>query len=488
MSVTVYFANIAKKRNSTYQGTFTTSYDCVLKDATSLDRPTFLISAATMDYNAAKWDNRYYFIDDVVSVRQGQWEVTCVLDVLATYKAEILASTQFVCYSSHLTSAWLLDERVPVLNSEDVNTDSTDLSPAFNGGFYVLSVVGPNGNVFAISSKADLDKIVDEISNWKTTSIDSALQGTAGSVTYDWTTTEDCLESLSKMLTQSGILGNAYSNAPQMIRSCKWVPFTMSDFSAGYGQMIYLGEFQTSVTAPYCRIDPVWRRFDVSIPWHYNDWRRAACESVYLYLPFVGNVNLSADELVGYSSLEVDLTLSAVDGSMQYCVKAGSTVLGLYSATCNADYQIGVNQKASAGEVFQSVLQGADKIASIGVNASIDPVSDLAVMGSMALEGAIAVYNAKSVQKSTHPTVIGSVAGAVNSKSPTSIICTVISHPTAIAPADMAATMGRPTMQPMSLATLTGYCQCANAHVAAAAQARELDAIDTYLNSGFFIE
>ena len=40
----------------------------------------------------------------------------------------------------------------------------------------------------------------------------------------------------------------------------------------------------------------------------------------------------------------------------------------------------------------------------------------------------------------------------------------------------------------MALSTLTGYCQCANAHVAAPAMGAELDAIDLYLNSGFYIE
>ena len=48
--------------------------------------------------------------------------------------------------------------------------------------------------------------------------------------------------------------------------------------------------------------------------------------------------------------------------------------------------------------------------------------------------------------------------------------------------------MGLPTMKPISLSTLTGFCQCANAHVEAPAQASELDAIDRYLNSGFYIE
>ena len=53
----------------------------------------------------------------------------------------------------------------------------------------------------------------------------------------------------------------------------------------------------------------------------------------------------------------------------------------------------------------------------------------------------------------------------------------------------MQQTMGLPTMKTMALSTLTGYCQCANARVAATgAEAEELTEIDAYLNSGFYIE
>ena len=487
-----FWANFSKRRISLARpGAAGTTKTCVLKDDTSITTPTIILSGHTyFSYNYAYISDfgRYYYVNEIKTIGPNS-EISLVCDVLATYKDIILASTQYVCYSSHNTSVWLPDSRVPILNSSDVNEAQVSLAGAFSSaGFYVLTVVGPNGNVFLVRNKGDLDTLVDEVSNWKTTTIDSALNGSAGGVSYNWGTTEDCLESLSKMLTQSDIMGNAYSNAPQMIRSCKWVPFSASDFAVGYGKTIYLGEFQTSVTTEYCNIYPVWRRFDVSIPWHYNDWRRSSCESVYLYLPFVGNVNLAVDELVSFDSIEVDLTLSAVDGTMQYCVKVGNTVLGLYSANCSADYQIGINQKASAGDVFQTIMQGVDKLTSIGVNASIDPVTDLAVSGSMLLEGAITGYNIMNVQKSTHPTVIGSISGAVNSKSPTSLTCTVIAHPSAISPSDMAATMGLPTMKPMSLSNLTGFCQCANAHLAMNGTADEKNAVDTFLNSGIYIE
>ena len=67
---------------------------CALKDKTSILRPTLIIksSAAVYDFNylyipALK---RYYFIDDILSVNNGIWEISAHVDVLETYKSSIL--------------------------------------------------------------------------------------------------------------------------------------------------------------------------------------------------------------------------------------------------------------------------------------------------------------------------------------------------------------------------------------------------------------
>lgn len=493
MSVTVYFANIAKKRNSTLQGTFSTHYDCVLKAPTSLDRPTFLVSAASMDYNAAKLGDRYYFIDDVVSVRNGQWEVSCILDVLATYKAEILASTQYVCYSASATpDNWLPDTRIPVKKNAIISRKTQSIANALNdSGFYVLSVVGQQGtDTFVIENRSDITALISEISNWGSGLISDIFSGTAGGTSYTWNATDLDVnfESLGKMLTQSGVLGNAYANAPNCIRSCIWVPFNASDFAVGYDQSIFLGAYMTTLLAKRCNIYPLMRTFNIDIPWQYVGWRRAVCEDVYLYLPLVGTIQLSADSICGVNSLEVKLTQSAVDGTVSYCVSAGNQIIGIYGGSCVANQSIGINQQASAAEVIQTALNGAERTAAAASESSLSPISIIGTAAEVALEGTIAVVQTKSMQRTTHMSCIGSITGAVNSKYSKNIECYCVSHDTASTSAAIASTMGYPVMDSMSLASLSGYCQCANAHVAAAAQARELDAIDAYLNSGFYIE
>lgn len=490
MSVTVYFGNVSKKRNSTLQGTFTLSYDCQLKSPTSLDRPTFLVSAATMDYNAAKYGNRYYFIDDVVSVRNGQWEVSCILDVLATYKSEILASTQFVTYSSYLSSEWLPDMRLPVEKLATVHSANKDFSGLFSlTGFYVLTVNGQNGcDAYALDA-TDMAALISEVNNWQSQGIGGILDGSTIGTTYDFSSTEKAIESMGKMLTQTGFIGNAYSIAPQMIRSCIWVPFVKTSFVTGGLQRLYLGNWDTGRAVSKCKTTPETDFVTITIPWQYYDWRRQVCESISIYLPFAGTINLSSDELGSSEKLTVIYSATATDGVVCYEVMSdGGHVIGTFGGSCAVNYAIGINQQASAGQIFQSVLTGADRALSIGVQANIAPTSQVAAIAETALAGVQAIYDVQNVKYSTSPTCIGSFGGGAGVGLSLFAQVKVVTYNTSQEPSAMAVTMGYPTMETMSLSGLSGFCQCANAHVAVSAQAREIDAIDTYLNGGFYIE
>lgn len=497
MSVTVYFAQVTKRRNSTLQGTFSTSFDCVLKDATSIDRPTFLLSAASFDYNAAKWGDKYYFIDNVVSVRNNQWEVSCVLDVLATYKSYITGSTQYVTYSaSHPGNVtWLQDNRIPVLNETEVDKETESLSALFSlTGFYVLSVVGQTGcETFAVNP-GGLNNLIANINNWRNTSINNIINAIPAAPTGS-ATEAAAIDSLAGFLTElekatvnSDFIGNAYANAPACIRSCIWVPFLSSAFVTGSAKNIYLGEFDTGISAQIVRTSPQTGYQGISIPWFHTDWRRAYCESVYLYLPLVGMIQLSADSITNATGLVVHYSATASDGCVCYEIEAGGEIIGTYAGQASANYPIGINQQASAGQIVQTAAAGIEKMVSTGVQSSISPISATVAAVGIAMEGVSTSYNIIDTAKSTHVSCIGGIGGGAGVGLDLSLQCYTVNHETICNPADMAATMGYPVMKQMSLNGPTGFIQCANAHVAAPAQAEELDAIDHYLNTGFYIE
>lgn len=492
---TIYFGSVSKRKNSTLQPTLSSSYDCIIKQPCSIDNPTFVIqdSNFNMAFNYAKWDNTYYFIDSIVSVRNDIWEVSCVIDVLATYKTEILASTQYVCYSSQAGDTWLADTRIPVLKSTTVSKATTALGIFNSTGFYVLSVVGKTGCETFCVNKSTLTGLISEIQNWQDDGINNIVNNLPSAPSGS-PTTEDALDTLSSVLiglqeasTRTGFIGNAYSNAPACIRSCIWVPFNLSDFSGG-SHPIWLGNYDTTKAGFELNGTPTTGSVSVNIPWHFSDWRRGYCEDVYLYLPLVGMVGLSSDSLTHASSITVKYSATGTDGTVCYQVISGNEIIGSYGGQCSANYPIGINQQASAGEVVTSVANGASKMVNAAINSSVSPISAAAVAGGVTIEGVKAGYETLNIANSTHLSCIGGIGGGAGVGLDLSITCYTVAHDTVVAPADMKDTMGLPTMKAMALSTLTGYCQCANAHVAAPAMGAELDAIDLYLNSGFYIE
>lgn len=490
MAHTIYAGKIAKRKNSTLQPTLTDSFDVLLKSPTSLHTPSFDISAASFDYNYLKWGNRYYFVTDVISMNNGRWEVHAVCDVLATFKADIIASTQFVSYSSHNSSTWLADTRIPVLKSATVAKNTTTMNFLFTDvGFYVLSVVGKDGAELWCCDIGHLRQLLDKITDWSDDLIDDIKNGyypwtdpnsPQTAVTYDFTSVEKALESIGKMNALTGLAGNAYSDAPNCIRSCIWVPF-LSTWFADTGGEIYLGQFPTGVTTAFkCKMTPASNTATVSIPWQYNDWRRAVCEEVYLYLPLVGMVSIPSDEIVNESSIAVQWSATATDGCIAYRITAGNQVIGTYGANASANFPLGVSQQVSAGEIVQTAIPAASKTISAGITGGAKGFIKEAIHSG---------YQVADTALTRHNSCIGGIGGGAGCGLSLDLTCFTVAHATSVAPASMAATMGLPTMQPMALSTLTGYCECSNAHVAATgAESEEIDEIDAYLNSGFYIE
>lgn len=484
MSTTIYFAKYAKKRNSTYQAAFNTSFDVVLKAPTSIDNPTVTLEADNFDYNLAKWGDNYYFVDRVVSVKNRIWEITLIIDALATVKADILASTQYVAYSSEQGNAWLADTRIPVLRSTLASKNTTPTGILSRIGCYVLSVVGKSSAAtYVFQDDSTIKGIIDEIDTWESQGI------TAIESMIDATDTDTLLESIAKVLTNTGFVGNAYSNAPSCIRSCVWLPFDYARAPiTGQDNPIYLGNFPTNKNGQRISSRPLYDSVTVAIPWHFSDWRRGYCEDVYLYLPLVGMVSISADSITNVSSLTIDWSVTYTDGCISYEVKAGNEIIGTYGGNCCANYPIGINQQASAGEIAQAFIGGLEKTISAGINSSISPVSAATSVAGMAAEATIGAYEVQNVASSSHPSCVGGIGGGAGVGLDLNITCYTVAHNTIVNPDDMKLTMGLPTMKPVQLSTLSGYCQCVNAHVQSSVHASVLDAVDAYLNSGFYIE
>lgn len=480
----VRFFKFEKRENSTKRPALTggLALNVVLKENTSLNNPEFLIDFgdpnAWPDYNycyVEPWE-KYFFVSDWTN-EGNLWRATCNIDVLASYKTEILASTQFVSYSSVHGNTWLADTRIPVLKSTHTARSTASLVFFLNGGFYILSCIGKTGSCLYALDDAKLKALISNLAG----SSDEFDSDTVQRVNnyYGGTqpiSAEEALYAMAQVATQNDILGKAYSTAPSCLRSCLYVPFTV----AGSGsERIYLGNFDTNVDGIIVKASPVTGSTTISIPWHYSDWRRGYCEQVYLYIPLVGMVSISADAITHIDTLTIYWSYTVTDGTVAFQVVAGDEVIGSYGGSCAINYPLGINQQASAGQVNQAVIQGLTQAVSAGVTGNVAG----AVMGI-----ASTAYNALDVSLTTHPSCVGGIGGGAGSGLTHDVICYTVAHDTIIEPAAMAATMGVPTMRPLALSNCSGYCQCANAHIEANASLEELNAITTMLNNGFYIE
>lgn len=494
------FGIFSKRRNSTKQPVSLSDIRTVtLKEGCSQDRPTFILTGNNFNYNYCMWNSKYYFIDEVVSLHNNLIEVNCILDPLATYKSEILASTQYVCYSSASGGAYLPDTRIPILRDavtayNNANIDIIDRAP----GAYILSVVGQSGVDTFLVSRSTIQSIIEDLQDWQDQEMDNVLT--------DLTNLDPTVDSIEAITyefgiaaSKSGWLGNKYEVAVQCIRSCHWVPFDAAVIAlGGSSEQIYLGNYPcttggvsgTPLTGIKISTNFISGNIPVSIPWHYNDWRRVYCENAYLYLPFVGMISLNVDDIASETQLIIKYSATPSDGDICYEISAGNQIIGTYGGNCKMNIPIGINQQASAGAVFNSLIQAGEKTVSAAVESvqSLNPASW--VLGSVktGYEGTTGMYDTVNVALSTSVSTVGGIGGGAGAGLDDFAKCFTVARNTVVTPSAMAATMGVPTMQPRSLTGLTGYCQCANAHVEAPATAEELNAIDSFLNGGFYIE
>ena len=477
MSTTIYFAKFPKKRNSTYQATFNTSFDVVLKGPTSIDNPTVTLEADSFDYNLAKWGDNYYFVDRVVSVKNRIWEITLIDDALATYKADILNTTAYVLYDS-VSNTELVDNRLPMKTTKTVSAATATCPLVPDSGCYILSLTGSNGTtgVYKVNS-GELSDLIDDIS-YIMDDIFSVYNNPPSQPTYTNDIAENIkiaanyfvddlkwrLDCLRKPITQ--LFGSG--NIPQNIRECRFIPFDVGT-TAGSNK-IYLGTFETQQSLHKLVTDTIVRSATVSIPWQVSDFRRRSpFTELYLYLPYIGMTRLSAENLIGQTSIKVDYALSVRDGTIICTVSSGSEIIGQYSGNVGISVPVGISN-LNAAKVAQSILTGVGALAT----------KNIGVIGMSALNFADSV--------TPNYSCIGGLDGLAGIATNQNITCYSVFHDTIAPPNQNLAVIGAPTMHSKQLGSLTGFCQCLDAHVAAAAEAHKLEEIDNYLNSGFYIE
>lgn len=468
----IRIGSFSKRHNSTLQpaanwGTLLQNVE--LKDDSSMEEPVFRLGYSTWNasYNyvyVTDW-NRYYFVTNVNITLGRVWEVECKLDLLGTYKADITGSTQYVVYAN-TSNTEIIDSRIPIKTTKTLSAVTTPLSDYCNAtGTYLLTVSGAgsdandtNGPTTYALTRGALNSVMSSVKQYIE---DLGSQDT---------------ESFEAILTIGRQLVGC-GHITENILGCTWIPWNVVAMGDVGMEDIYLGVFNTGKSG-FCVHDIIKTyTTTISIPWQTNDWRRnSPYTQVYLYLPFVGVLQLSAENLINETELSVTVAINRLNGNCNFVVSAGSQIIGTYSAATGVGIPVGSSGISGETAAIGAIAQGASLLA------GMVPVAGSALSAGA---GAVAAVTHIAPNSITAGNLSGGAASGLN----LNLVCYTVLHDTVVTPSSLAPTVGVPANRSSVLSSFSGFVQT---HEASVQGSTMTDAarqeINRMLDSGIYIE
>lgn len=468
MDVTAYtFFN--KRKNSTKRPSGGHKRNVVLLDDVSLYNPVFQSEYWDYNDNYCYWANRYYYVTDVVTLRQNLFEVHCDIDPLATWKEDIMNTSAFVTFSTSSFDIGIPDYR---LSSDPITITKSSAVPVFptlKSG-YVISYVGKESCPALGITYAQLTTLQHKIMG---NDFFNNLADWNNAVAKSYATGEDV-----KISTYaSNIMPTLINNAGDSITRCIYMPkFAQGSVQTSEIQgpsialpIVLAGGFDTQITGkvPSHNYSETYK---VSIPWAFpnGDFRnRAQFTAMCIYLPGYGFIALNADNYQGQSTIPVQATLDSYTGELTYLID------GKAKATCNTAYpiQVGTSQTGNAIGALSGVAQA--------VTGAISKSAGTFVAGA---------YNTVNSVIGVDPSSVGSMGGSSAFECYKNIAIIVMAHNTNVDPASVASTIGRPLNAVRKIGSLSGYVQTADVEVPTSAPDEYKTVINDSLNGGMYIE
>ena len=490
-------------------------------------------SSTKPSYNYFKLEDRYYWVTEVTSIANELWEIRGSVDPLTTFRNHIFNTSAFVLYDStpntqlpdnrlgietdcdtytstasmpwYYTTGTQGTYFIATVGEKDSfklaidNTDDLVIT-----GSFVESYRNPTG-VYAIPYSSleeigfDVDDFLNELLSINVDMVRAIRRSIAAldptqvppiSVT-DYQDFIKWLIRIAKdeynaaaelainyptrmaLLIAQNLLGGG--NALQNIKASYWLPFTVPDAALSGpvidGDRLALGTYTDTVPGLRRVSDPIITSVDVevTIPWHFHDWRDVSCTEIMLYIPLIGCINIPPECVKGNDSLFLSFALNIYSGELAVEVKCNGGELGTYGCNCAMNILIGDSNVNMGGAVNTVVAAVTKQYAAAGAAAA----ETLAGMS----------------------TSVGGIGGGAGTGLTNQIVCICRVHETSQEPSVLLPVIGTPTRQLKTLSSGLGYCQTLNAQVNCAAVTgepyptqTEIEMINNYLNNGVYLE
>lgn len=455
MATTVRFYNYSKKGNSTAVPSLTdgTAIDCFIKENTSTYNPTFIIESSSWpSFTYAYWNPYFYFVNDIVSIGNSLYEVSCSIDALGSWRSDILNSSQFVNRSASEYNVWMKDIEL----SNEQRTISTAYAhtsiPYFGAGTYILRTIGgASGDNSGITTYAMSESQLKVALAW---------------LFYSNNTFDALWDGAVK----------AVFNPFQYIVALKYTPISVTSLpSAGTTSIINFGWWSYTTGTPVTILEGTGTAFpDPSSPitlakptTYFNDFRDYDPDFTEYRLTLFGGRTVTLPSIIMSQTLKVSCICDIITNKGILELSTSNGYYTTFDFDCCADIQISQTAADTRGVVGNT---GSAISSAIAKHPS---------MLGASLAGAVTSL------LQPIPSISGGQGNITSLRTFSGIDLTAIRYGSGSYPTTR---LGRVLNAQRTLLSLSGFCKCSEAAVDCNAPINIKNQIEATLNTGFYVE
>lgn len=469
------FYSFNKRINSTKRpqdSDITISGDVALKNPTSLRTPIIIMAVGQVDKEKAFASNylllgeKFYWITDVIAASRDHIEYHCKIDVLATYKVDIVNTKAYVERASVHGDFNLADPLILATAGQKYSSSHASMSdllmPTNASGWTIVNLCSYN----------------DVITTYL---MDSTVAP----------------KFMAKICDPSFMeqLGQYISNPFDYIVSAYQCPFKPGAFSMS-SDAIIIGNYLIDDIAGAQKVmnNITEKNYTLKVPRNYSDFRAISPISrATLFLPFVGTVDIDTARLRDSDSIEIQVFAD---------IRTGDIIYQLYY-TAPHETEVVVRAQAYSGNCYsqiplartsndikalsQSIVGTATTLligaTSLGKSAKAmeAAIPMMTATAGMTITSGIGALEAQTSMKGELSTFLGKCLGdAIN--------LSVWSNETSCNPSDLTETIGNPVNKTYMMSELIGYVQTQNFSLAVNSTVENIDEVNALMDGGVYIE
>ena len=443
----------SKRVNSTLFVENGTLYDCFLREGTSIFKPILLLTVDVPEdflknnYFRIPAFNRSYYVTDAVMETSRNIRVTGEIDLLGTYRSQVLSSKAYIMYSQSSYDSMLSDERIKADLESTQYWDYNVMSDIDLAGTYILTIASddPSGKFGSVQAYAmdqnQMKRLANKLNDtsilaqlkefWTGNLLDSIVSCIWIPVKSNWVANPNIvsIDVMGVSLSQGyRITNEKYSTS---IEITPHVPYKYTSYDEETGAIL----------------DESWRDFRNCEP--YTEY--------YLWLPGYGLCQIHMGDIIADGQdepkFQLNYTVSTMTGEIMYTVcrenvnNPSYNQVGSVVQTIHGNFGVNIPISNRQG----GFMDAAAKALSAGVMLAT----------GHEVSGAVALIDAMKTSVSHASSTQGTLSGWVTSDAQLAGVYSITRvFNTTDSPSNLASTVGRPSFRSATLSSLKGITRC----------------------------